>query len=157
MTTQPSPSEKDQNRVIRFRAWDKINNRMLHFGKFIWHDEYNLCYMDGSLDVPAEDNLIWMQFTGIQDKNGKDVFEGDIVQMWRHDDNTNRHERDTYWKDGGRHLNIKEVKFMFGSFVIWSDFIHDYRCFANLARPGESFEVLGNKWQHPSLLNPQTP
>lgn len=96
------------------------------------------------------------QFSGWKDRECKELYEGDIVQRWAHDDNTHKHEKATVFHDGGRTLDIKEIKFMSGSFVIWSDLIKEYRCFIHLARPGESLELLGNIYDNPNILKKNT-
>lgn len=130
-------------RDIKFRAWD---------GKTITK-EFTL-YSDGSVASRigaflTKKPLVIMQFTGLHDKNGKEIFESDIVRykaggscVSKMMGGSGKFEQN-YW--------IKVVEF----FIQWNGpHLHPFQLSStnhNVFSPKEC-EVLGNIYENPDLI-----
>ena len=78
------------SREIKFRAWDDYSKSFIEDdeyliglnGKFYRMDFYSGVenYEEGNLVWNELQNITLSQFTGLLDKNGKEIFEGDLLQ-----------------------------------------------------------------------------
>ena len=115
-------------RIIKFRAWDKVDQRIVSWDDLT--DKYTTVWAlcDGNDYIP-------MQFTGLLDQNGKEIFEGDIVKY----SGTVSAPNSNYGKP---FEEISKVFFSSGQFepvCHWGFY-------------GLEGEVIGNVYENPDLL-----
>lgn len=148
-------------REIKFRIWNKRDEEML-FSEYVgYRGEYN-CIEWGLNDYPGTtgpwapeiEDLELMQYTGLKDKNGKEVYEGDIVVG---DFGVRRLGVVEYFTNGWKEFRCV------GCFVVRHHILDghaesDMVDMSNLESPkynGQDIalcEVLGNIYENPELL-----
>jgi uncharacterized phage protein (TIGR01671 family) len=137
-------------REIKYRAWDKDTEQlrrvsMMDFPEWSvstveldMNDEVHDYYSTerNSFKNEETDRFLLMQYTGLKDKNGIEIYEGDIAVSKYH--NRPPHVGVLEWDNDGADYNINDK---FGM------------CLCGFGVGGVDYEVIGNIYENPELLN----
>ena len=126
-------------REIKFRAWDKLGHEMLYSGNVKDEDDNTHTRMSAFFSICVETfegkitkMIELMQFTGLKDKNGKDIYEGDIVRI-------DEEIYSIYWHEGHAGYWIKRHP-------------KDFDGTWNMYYVSANGEVIGNVYENPELI-----
>lgn len=133
------------NREIKFRAWDSFNAEMLKPADYNGKTKELSWFFAQFEDRQKGGNeMKLMQFTGLKDKNGKEIYEGDIINLHQFlFDGFGEVERENKGEIGidwyGVHLLTDKEET--GCYLACAYGLHE-----------ESFEIIGNIYENPELI-----
>lgn len=125
--------------ITRFRAWDVIFKSMRGVDYIDYVEKcvgFRLSDPDGDTYIQGLRNIKLMQSTGLVDKNGVEIFEGDVVKLF---------DKDLYvveWSSQEASYKLIPVD------KRWSDCY-----FSNYENITKIIEVVGNIWEDGELLD----
>ncbi len=110
----------------KFRAWDKETKTMNGMAEI---------YRNRNQEIelhPRDENIILMQSTGLKDKNGKEIFEGDIL--------------------GSKDRILDGVVEFRSDLGMWTTSLIRYNNFERLCNVASERKIIGNIYKNPELL-----
>ena len=126
--------------ILKFRAWDKEFKEMVQVNALVLDEQViKATYKNGNIVKDDVKEYELMQSTGLFDKNGKEIFEGDILGIETDEGILNVN---VFWDD-------KHALFMFES-----EIHNEKELLAELVEDNTyPFEIIGNIYENKELLD----
>lgn len=145
-------------RELKFRAWNTEAKIMIDLQKvtpLALAINPAIVGARTGVYVPDDDRIIVMQFTGLRDKNGREIFEGDVVK-WGHNVNTIGAGMgvcfDGGFEEGTGKVEITPLGIFFGDTkALWD---MDGYLENSLDENIGELEIAGNIYDNPELVKP---
>lgn len=120
--------------ITRFRVWDKelqtmLDVSLIDFKKGVLVGEH---WEFGETNFMSFDEIVLMQSTGLFDRNGKEIFEGDVLTS--------------------QNYPVKGVVEFRTDLGLWVHYLKGYSYFEYLGNVAGSKEIIGNIYENPELL-----
>lgn len=146
------------NRQIKFRVWDNQYKKWFteweggesNLHSFSFNFKFHWRYCDQGGDY-TEERYVIQQYTGLKDKNNREIYEGDIVkQQFDYNDDPQRipdvrwsdSKWEVVWCDYEHRFGLKQLRPRFGSATV--EHIHH-------GSQSKDIEVVGNIFENPEL------
>ncbi len=126
-------------REIKFRVWDNTTKKM-HYQDDSWNGSNGFINIV-TIYTGYENSREWkdffmMQYTGLKDKDGTEIYEGDIVEAW---------------SEGSKHIGEVRER-IDGLYIIYPAYCNGFWGLKPNKAGKTTVEVIGNIYENPELL-----
>jgi hypothetical protein len=118
--------------IPKYRAWDKTNKEMYLVDEINFNRGEFESIGDGITFLREADEVELMQSTGLFDKNGQEIFEGDVLTS--------------------ENYPVKGVVEFRSNLGMWVNCLKDYSYYECLGNVASNREIIGNVYENPELL-----
>ncbi len=128
-------------RQIKFRAWHIESKKMISWNDIIRNKELLQSFFGNEHYATNPPRYFYerMQFTGLLDCEGKEVFEGDVLEV-------------TSNNDGQKYITTFKVDLINGLHIDTLSLCMDI-CLYDYEVTSSNCKIIGNLYEHPQLLN----
>lgn len=128
--------------IPKFRAWDKEFKEMVQVDALVFGEQIiKATYKNGNVVKEDLKNYVLMQSTGLKDKNGKEIFEGDVIAI---------EVDDTGTPINARVFQNRKIGILM--FHVFED-NEDVPMVELLEDDSVAFAIIGNIWEDGELLD----
>jgi uncharacterized phage protein (TIGR01671 family) len=132
-------------RPFRFRIWNKVKKHWTNYGINLLGENVLMGYVgwdvfeNKSIPLIELNDLVVTQYTGINDSEGKEIYEGDLIEIKEYSNESDKFKTQIY-----------EVIWM--SPFYYAKSIEDPNICNDLDMNPQYFKVVGNIFENPELL-----